>query len=130
MKWMVRFALSAMMPGSETLPAIADLGLREYVDRFFEEATWMFWVGAVISCVAFMFTPVFTVYWPVPAVLLPAKLLDRHAAEMASHRLYALRQAGLMVKMVAGLHWASTPQVRAQFGLPPYSPDPDTWRTS
>ncbi len=35
-----------------------------------------------------------------------------------------------MVKMVAGLQWAASPEVRAHLGLIPYAPDPDAWRTT
>jgi len=122
--------MTAMMPGSDTLPSVADLGLVAFVDKFWVEAPWMFWLGSVGSCFAFMISPLFTVYLPVPAVFLSANLLDRHASAMANHRIYILRQTGMMVKMLAGLHWAAAPEVRARFGLVPYPPDPDTWRTS
>ena len=127
---MVRFALGAMMPRTEALPGVADLELDPFVDRFWVDASWLFWIGAVGSCFAFMMSPLLTIYVPLPAALLSQSQLDRHAMEMASHNLYVIRQAGMMVKMLAGLHWAATARVRREFGLLPYPPDPETWRTS
>jgi hypothetical protein len=127
---MVRFGLEAMMPGSDALPSAASLGLAEFVPRFRRETSWGIWLVTVVSAVAFMAAPIATVYWPVPAFLLPRRLLDVHADRISSHGLYLLRQAGLMLKMVVALHWAAHPEVRARFGLPPYPADPGTWRTT
>jgi len=130
LKWIVRFALSAMMPGSDQFPALADLGLRAFVDRFWVEAGWSFWIGTVLCCLGFMLTPILTICVPLPAALLTASQLDRHAMAMADHRIYLVRQAAMMVKMVGGLYWAAAPEVRRQLGLVAYPPDPDTWRTT
>jgi hypothetical protein len=127
---MVRFALSAMMPGSDQLPALRDLGLTTYVDELATDASWTFWMGTVLCSAGFMVTPFMTIYIPLPAALLSSSQLDRHAMAMANHRIYLLRQAAMMVKMVAGLRWAASKEVRSHLGLIAYAPDPDSWRTS
>jgi hypothetical protein len=123
MRFLVRFAFTSMMPGCEE-------GLHEFVDKLARESDWVFWIGQAGSAVAFMFSPILTVYWPLPAIFLPAKVLDRHAHEMNGHSLYILRNTSMLLKMGAGLHWAARADVRAQWALPPYGEDPGTWRTS
>lgn len=125
---LLRFAVAAMFPGSDRYPSAADLGLDTFVVRFLHETSWLMWFACLGSAVAFHLSPVLTVFLPVPAVLLPARLLDRHAAAMADHPIYLVRQAAFLLKMVGGLHWAARPEIRTRFGLLPYPADPGTWR--
>ena len=118
------------MPGSDELPALAELDPEAFIERFWVESGWSFWLGTVLCCLGFMLTPILTIGIPLPAVWLTEDQLDRHAMAMADHRIYLLRQAAMMVKMVGGLYWAATPQVRRQLALVAYPPDPDSWRTS
>jgi hypothetical protein len=127
---LLRFAVAAMLPGSDRFPSSAELGLGPFVARFLRETSWAMWLGCVASAAAFMALPVLTIFVPLPAVLLPARLLDRHAAAMADHRIYLVRQSAFLLKMVAGLHWGAHPEVRQRLGLAPYAADPGTWRTS
>ncbi|MEQ1569605.1 MAG: hypothetical protein ABMA64_28470 [Myxococcota bacterium] len=123
MSYLVRSAVTALLPGSE-------LGLSEFLTRFRRESTGLMWVGVVSSALLFTVCPLVTVYVPLPAPWLPARLLDRHAAAMADHPVYLVRQATFLLKMVAGLHWGARDEVRARHGLAPYPADPGTWRSS
>jgi hypothetical protein len=130
MAFLLRSAITAILPRSDRFPGAAELDLAPFVAKFLRETTWLMWLAAVGSAVAFALSPVLTVYVPLPAFLLPAGLLDRHAAAMSEHRIYPVRQAAFLLKMIGGLHWAAHPEVRARLGLAPYPPDPGTWRTS
>jgi hypothetical protein len=130
MSFFLRCAIAAILPGSDRLPGAAELGLTTFVTRFLHETNWLMWGVAVGSALAFVCSPILTIYVPLPAFLLPARLLDRHAAAMAEHHIYTIRQAAFLLKMIGGLHWAAHPEVRTRLGLAPYPPDPGTWRTS
>jgi hypothetical protein len=86
------------------------------------------WIGVVIGSIVFHATPIFTVYWPLPAFLLPAKLADRHASKISGTRVYLVRQLIFLLKIPAGLAWGAHPDVRRSFALPPLAADPGTWR--
>lgn len=130
MAFLLCSAIAAIFPGSDRLPGAAELGLAAFVAKFLRETTWMMWLGAIGSAIVFAFAPILTIYVPLPSFLLSASLLDRHAAAMSEHRIYLVRQAAFLLKMIGGLHWAARPEVRTRLGLAPYPPDPGTWRTS
>lgn len=125
---LLRFAVAAMFPGSDRFPSAAALGLDAFVRRFLRETSWTMWLACIGSALAFVASPVLTISVPLPAFLLPARLLDRHAGAMADHRIYLVRQAAFLLKMVAGLHWGAHPEVRSRLGLAPYPADPGSWR--
>ena len=130
MAFLLHFAIAAILPGSARFPGAAELDLAPFVAKFLRETSWLMWLAAVGSAVAFALAPILTIYVPLPAFLLPRGLLDRHAVAMCEHRVYTVRQAAFMLKMIGGLHWAARPEIRARLGLVPYPPDPGTWRTS
>lgn len=130
MALLLQLAIAAMIPSTDQLPGAAALELRPFVRTYLRETTWLMWVGAVGSALAFAASPVLTIFVPLPAFLLPARLLDQHAAAMCDHRLYPLRQAGMLIKMIGCLFWGARAEVRTPLGLATYSPDPGTWRTS
>jgi len=128
--WFIQHAMEAFYPRTETLPGIADTDVAGFLKRYRSDATRLMWLGLVVGTLLFVWTPILTVYWPLPSFLLPKKVLDRHAHRVTSSRLYLLRQAVFLVKLAAGLCWGSHPAVRAKFGMAPYDADPGTWRTS
>ena len=130
MTWLVRSAVVALYPRTEALPGIEDCGVDDFLARFRAETTPLMWAGVVLGAVVFHLTPLLTIYVPLPAFLLPAGLKDRHAARITVTRLYLLRQAVFLVKLVAGLCWGSHPEVRRRFALPALPADPGTWKTS
>lgn len=127
---LVRHACVALYPATGALPGIADTDLDEFLLRFRRETTRLMWLGALLGAVVFAATPLVTVGIPLPSFLLSARQLDRHANKIATHPIYLLRQAVMLVKLVAGLCWGAHPRVRAAFGLAPYEPDPGRWRES
>ncbi len=129
MTWLVRAAIVALYPRTE-LPGAADCHLDDFLKRFNREAPPLIRLGVLLGALAFHLTPLFTVFVPLPAFLLPAGLLDTHAARISSTRFYLLRQTIFLLKMAAGLCWGADPAVRARFALPPLPADPGTWRTS
>ena len=126
---LVRPALSAFFPATETLPG-AEQGIGPYTDRFLTDTSWLMWLGIVGGALLYQVLPVWTVHRPVPAALLGAESRGRHAEAMADSSVYLVRQAAFLLKMVAGLHWAALPEVREAMGLEAYAPDPDAWRTA
>lgn len=128
MIWLIRSAMCAFFPRAEGLPGVADVGIDAFLERFREETSRLMWVGLVLGAVVFAITPLFTIGVPLPSFLLPKRALDRHANKIASHPVYVLRQAVFLVKMVGGLCWGSHPDVRRIMELPPYPPDPGTFR--
>lgn len=129
MSFLLRFAICAMLPASDGLPGVGDLDPGAFVAKFRRDTTRLLWVTAVGCAALFMVSPLITIGVPLPAIALPAGLLDRHAAAMADHRVYLVRQAAFLIKMIGGLHWGADPTVRARFALQAYPPDPAGWRS-
>lgn len=128
MGWITRLALSAMMPRTETVKGVADTGLEPFLKKFGKEAPFLLRLALGASAWVFVLSPLFTLYLPVPAFFLTAKMKDRHAQKLSYHGNYLLRQSAFMLKMIAALSWASDDEVRTQLGLPLIPPDPGTWR--
>jgi hypothetical protein len=128
--WLVRSAIVALYPSGGTWPGAADCGLDDFLRKFRREAPSLVWLGVVLGALVFHFTPLFTVFVPLPAFLLPASLQDKHASRIGSAEVYLVRQAIFLLKMAAGLCWGADPEVRKRMALPPLPADPGTWRTS
>ena len=120
----------ALYPRTATVPGLEDTNIDAFLAQFRRETTVMFWLGIVLSAWLFQWTPIFTVFVPLPAFLLPRGLRDKHAHKIASSELYLVRQMMLVLKMPAGLCWGADPAVRKLFSLAPYAPDPTTWKRS
>lgn len=130
MIWLIKFAMTAMMPRTDKLPGIADADLDGFLRRMQRDADGMYWLGLVAGAWVFMMTPLLTIFLPVPAFLLPKRLLARHSERILNTSFYALRQAVFLVRLSAGMCWGADPAVRAKFAMSPYSPDPGTFRQS
>ena len=107
---------------------MADTDVSGFLKRYQRDSTFLMWLGLVAGTWVFVWTPLLTVYLPVPSFLLPRSLLDRHAHRITSTSLYFVRQAIFLVKLAAGLCWGAHPDVRARFAMAPYPADPGTWR--
>lgn len=129
-KWLVRKTLESIFPSSDNLAGIEETDLDAFLDQFNEEAPPVM-RAAILACAAAynVSTPV-TIGLPVPAALLPKRLLDLHAQRAAYSRIYLLRQVVLLLKTVGGMCWGANPEIRSQLGLDAYAPDPGTWRRS
>jgi len=112
------------------LPGIEDTELDAYLDRTAREAAPLVRLGLALATLIFTLSPLFTVGWPLPSFLLPRAVLHRHADRIVSSRVYLIRQAVFVLKMMAGLCWGSDPAVRRAMNLAPYPADPGTWRAS
>lgn len=124
------WVLAAMFPASEKLPGIGDLPTAiDRVAQLRAEAVPTFRLIVYVATALFLFSPLLTVGWPLPAFWLPRDKLDRHAYKLATHRIYIVRQATLMLKTAGGLIWGSDPLVRTELGQPLYGEDPGTFRT-
>jgi hypothetical protein len=126
---LVRFALTAYYPRTDDLPGLADLDVDEKIAVFRRESTWVFWLGIVAAAVVFQIAPILTLKRPWLAVQLTPEELDRHAHALASHPWYLVRQMPSMLKLIGGMFWAQSPEIRSFVNLPPYPPDPGTRRT-
>jgi hypothetical protein len=127
MLWLVRSAIVMLYPRTQ-LPGMVDCNPAQHVARFKKESPGIVWLGTVAGALVFHLTPLLTVFVPLPAGLLPARLLDLHASRIAGTGIYLLRQAIFLLKVCAGLCWGADPKVRQAFALPPMPPDPGTWR--
>ncbi len=130
MLWLLRSAIVMTYPRTPAMPGIEDCGLDAHLEQFKRETPFLIWFGTVMGAVLFHLTPLITVYLPLPAFLLPAKLKDRHASRIYGTRIYLLRQAVFLVKLCAGLCWGADPEVRKRLALAPLGKDPGTWRTT
>ncbi len=129
MSSLVRFALVALFPGDEDVPGLADLSVDEKLVQLRRDATPLFWFGLWGAALLFQLTPILTVKRPWPAVFLTEEQLDDHANQLATHRIYVIRQIVMLLKLVGGLFWGQSPEIRALIALPAYAPDPGTRRT-
>ena len=129
-KSFIEHVMIALYPRTDELPGIEDTDVGEFLDRYREDSTFLMWLGLIAGTFVFIASPVLTIYWPLPSFLLPESKLDEHAHRVSFTRFYFVRQAVFLVKLAAGLCWASHPDVRARFAMAPYDPDPGTWRTS
>lgn len=130
MLWLVRSAMVAFYPRTAELPGLADTGIDAYLRQFKRETTFTMWLGVVLAAWLFHLSPLFTVFVPLPAFLLPASLRDKHASRIGSTNIYLVKQAMLVLKLPAGLCWGRDREVRKRFAMAAYEPDPETWRTS
>jgi hypothetical protein len=126
--WLIKFAMRTMMPRSDALPGIADTDLDGFLRRMKKDADSLYWLGLVVGAVVFALSPLLTVYVPLPAFLLPRRLLERHCDRILSSPIYVLRQAVFLVRLSAGMCWGADEKVRACFALAPLGPDPGTFR--
>ncbi len=126
---LVRFALVAFFPREGDLPGLAELGVDERIAELRRDSTGLFWLGIVAAAVVFQISPILTVYRPWPAVFLTEEQLDAHAHKLATHPFYLLRQLIVLLKLMGGVFWGQSPEVRAFLHLPAYPDDPGTRRT-
>jgi hypothetical protein len=126
---LVRFALVAFFPRVDDLPGLAELGVEEKIATLRRDSTALFWTGMVAAAVVFQITPILTVRRLGPAVFLSEDELDAHAHALATHRVYLLRQLIVLLKLMAGVFWGQSPEIRAFLHLPAYPADPGTRRT-
>jgi hypothetical protein len=126
---LVRLALVAFYPRVDDMPGLADLGVEDRILALRRESTILFWTGIVAGAVFFQITPILTVHRPWPAAFLDEETLDAHAHRLATHPSYLVRQLVVLLKLVAGMFWGESPEVRAFLHLPPYPGDPGTRRT-
>ena len=128
--WLIKFAMCTMMPRSAALPGIADTDLDGFLRKLRADSEPLYWLGLVLCAVFFAITPLITIGVPLPAFFLPKGLRDRHADRILAHPIYIVRQSAALVRLSAGMCWGADDTVRARFNLPPYGPDPGTFRTS
>lgn len=130
MHWLIKFAMRTMMPGGSGLPGIEDCDLDDFIRRIRRDADALYYLGLALGAVVFAFTPLFTIWIPLPAFFLPKKLLARHAEKVIASPIYLVRNAVFLVRLSAGMCWGAHPTVREKFALPAYAPDPGTFRES
>jgi hypothetical protein len=113
----------------DDLPGLAELGVEEKIEVLRRESTLLFWLGIVGGAVFFQLSPIITVLRPWPAAWLTEEQLDRHAHQLATHPVYLIRQITVLLKLVGGMFWGQSPEIRRFLALPAYGADPGTRRT-
>lgn len=126
-RWLVRHALAAVFPSTDRLPGLDRLDYAHALDEVMR-GPGLIRLGLLASTLLFVCAPIWTVFWPLPSLLLPAEVLERHANNLANSRIYLMRQSMLMLKTIGGLIWGGHPEVRAALGLPDNGPDPGSFR--
>ncbi len=122
----VRFALVAFYPRVDDLPGLAELGVEDKIAALRRESTLLFWTGIVAAAVFFQLSPIVTLGIPLPAVWLTEDQLDRHAYKLATFPVYVIRQLVVLLKLMAGVFWGESKEIRAFIHLPAYGADPGT----
>ena len=130
MNELVRFAMVAFFPRVDDLPGLAELGVEEKIARLRRETTLLFWTGICAAAIFFHLSPILTVHRPLPASLLSEEELDSHAFKLGTHRVYLVRQIVMLLKLMAGVFWGESPEIRAFLHLPAYPADPGTRRVA
>jgi hypothetical protein len=130
LSYFTRNALLATLPGTARLPGLEKTRLDEFLRDFGREASPLLRLGLWASVVLYHLGPLLTVYLPLPTVLLPRRLRERHLEKLCAHPWYAIRSLAFNLKMIAGLCWGRDPAVRACFDMAPLPPDPGTSRQS
>jgi hypothetical protein len=125
---LVRLAMVALFPRTADLPGLADLGVDAKIAMLRRESTRLFWVGIVFASLFFQVSPILTLRRPWLAHFLSDDELDRHTHELATHPVYLVRQLMMLLKVMAGVFWGESPEIRAFIHLPAYGEDPKTRR--
>lgn len=101
-----------------------------FLDGWDADAPALMRFGLIAGSALVMVSPLATVGVPLPATALSQDRRDEHIYKLSMHRLYPIRQAAFLVKMVAGLAWGQDPDVRRDCGVVIEGDDPGTWRGS
>jgi hypothetical protein len=128
MNELVRLAMVAFFPRSADLPGLADLGVEDKIATLRRESTRLFWLGIVLGAVFFQISPILTLHRPWLASHLSEDERDRHANALATYPVYLVRQLIVLLKVMAGVFWGESPEIRAFIHLPAYGEDPKTRR--
>jgi len=128
MIWFLCSVLDSVIPSVPGLKGVKDSNLAPFLKQLLKESPFLIRFGLYISALSFVFSPILTVYLPLPSFLLSARLRNLHAERASSHRIYLLRQSMFMLKMIAGMCWGQDSEVRATLGLETLEGDPGTFR--
>jgi len=125
---LIRSAMLDFYPSTEHLPGLDRVDLDGFLERYKREAPALLWSGLVAAAIAYNLSPIVTIKKPLPATRLSPEDRARHVDLVGSTENYQLRQLMFLLKMVAGMAWGQSPEVRQAMGLSPYPEDPGTWR--
>lgn len=126
---LVIFAMVSLFPRVGAVPGLAELGVESKVSALHRESTGLMWLGVALGALLFQVSPIATLGRPVLATWLEPDDLDTHAFRLATHRVYLVRQAIMLLKMMGGIFWGESPEIRTELHLPAYGRDPGTRRT-
>ena len=111
------WTLAVVFPSTDALPGLDKIDAVPLLKKLREEAPLSIRATLLVSVLVFCVTPVLTVGWPLPAFWLPRHQLDAHAAKVAAHPNYLIRQTMLMLKTIGGLVWGAAPEIRTRFAM-------------
>ncbi len=116
--------LEAVFPGTDQVPGLSREGVLPFLTMFQAQSPWAMRLALGASTLAFVLATPLTVGSLRPALLLRPEALARHTAACASHRVYYLRQALLMLKTTGGFCWGADLAVRSSLSVEGYERDP------
>ena len=129
MGWLTIQALDAVIPGNDKVPGLADSKRGPVVvAELRREAPFEMRLVLNLAVWVWLLSPIFTVWVPLPAVLLSERLKSLHTDRITSTSFYLVRQVSLVLKQVAGIAWGQDPEVRAAYQMAPYPEDPGSWK--
>ena len=106
MGWLTLKALDAVIPGNEKVPGIAASTRGPVVvAELRRDAPFEMRMVLNLAVLIWLVSPLFTVFVPLPAVWLPARLRHAHTDRLTSTSFYLVRQISLVLKQVAGMAW-------------------------
>ncbi|MBR59294.1 MAG: hypothetical protein CMH54_14920 [Myxococcales bacterium] len=126
--WFIQYALRTILPSGAGIKGVEETNLAAFLRQYRREAPPLMRLGLWLTTWIYLWSPILTIYVPLPLFFLPRSLREKHAFRAATHRWYLMRQSMLMLKMVAGLCWGQDQEVRSGLGVPLLEGDPGTFQ--
>ncbi len=123
MRNLVKFVMNETMPSHDGMPGVADIQADLFLDDFGKHAHLLMRIGFRLAVLVYVFCPIFTIGVPLPANVLSKEKREAHLQAYSSSRSFLLSQTWLLIKMITGMCWGMSPEVRAYFGYQPYDPE-------
>lgn len=127
-KIMVR-ALYTILGENNKQSLISENEIKEFLNKLQKEATFTLRAVTNLCLLAWVCTPILTIFIPLPAFLLSQKMCEKHTYRLTVSKIYVLRQSMLLLKQIVGLLWGAHNKVRNSLNIKVYDPDPDRFKT-
>ena len=113
---------------NDKLPHIAETEIKEFLEKFQKEAVFTLRMVVFLCLLAWIFTPLLTIFVPLPTFLLSKKMCEKHTRKLTTNKIYILRQTMMLLKQFVGLIWGANNKIRNSINLKPYESNPDRFK--